>query len=325
MNVAIIGCGFIGEKRACSLLDNKLVATADININRAKRVAEIGNCDYYSDDWKDAIDKSNADIIIVATTNDSLTPIGQYALEHNKHVLIEKPGARSSNELKSFLDSSHCSSFRVKVGFNLRYHPAMRKAYELIAAGEIGKLMFMRGRYGHGGRLGYDKEWRSDKSLSGGGELIDQGVHLIDLARWYFGEFEEVTGWIPTYYWNMPVDDNGFMALQTSLGKMAWLHVSCTEWKNIFSLEIYGKTGKLQIDGIGGSYGTERLSFYKMLPEMGVPETIIWEYPGSDKSWKLEFSAFIESIKTNKPICGNLDDAYAALSIVDKIYGANLK
>ena len=290
-------------------------------MKRAQKVAQMGKCSAFYDDWKKAAAHPEADIVIVATTNAWLTPAGQYALEHGKHVLVEKPGARSAQELKPFLELARKARTKVKVGFNLRCHPAMLKARKIIDSGILGELMFVRGRYGHGGRIGYDKEWRSDKAISGGGELLDQGVHLIDLARWYLGDFDSVAGWAPTYYWDMPVDDNGFMALRTARGQMAWLHASCTEWKNMFCLEIYGRTGKLQLEGLGGSYGVERLSFYKMLPEMGPPETTIWEYPGEDKSWKVEFAAFVDSIENNKPLCGDLEDAYKALSAVGEIYG----
>src|SRR5262249_24030873 len=150
-----------------------------------------------------------------------------------------------------------------------RYHPAVRKARELIEAGAVGELMFLRGRYGHGGRIGYHKEWRSNPSISGGGELIDQGVHLIDLSRWFLGDFEKISGIAQTFYWQMPVDDNSFLLLQTGDQKTAFLHCSCTEWKNLFSFELYGRSGKLHIEGLGGSYGPEKLTHYRMLPEMG--------------------------------------------------------
>ncbi|MDD2714775.1 MAG: Gfo/Idh/MocA family oxidoreductase [Candidatus Wallbacteria bacterium] len=325
MNIAIIGCGLIGEKRARSLMGHRIVATADTDLKRAEKVAQLGKCSTFYADWRKAAAHPEVELVIVSTTNDWLTPIGQYALEHHKHVLVEKPAARSALELKPFLELSRKSDSRVKVGFNLRCHPAMQKAREIIDSKVLGELMFVRGRYGHGGRIGYQKEWRSDQAISGGGELLDQGVHLIDLARWYLGDFENVTGFAPTYFWEMPVDDNGFMALRTAGGKMAWLHVSCTEWKNMFCLEIYGRTGKLQIEGLGGSYGMERLSFYRMLPEMGPPETTIWEYPGEDKSWQLEFASFTAAIVNGKPLCGDLEDAYRALSIVGEIYRSKLK
>src|SRR4029077_9822497 len=129
---------------------------------------------------------------------------------------------------------------------------------------------------------------------------IDQGVHLIDLSRWFLGDFSEIQGHAHTYFWDMPVDDNGFMLLKTAQNQTAFLHVSCTEWKNLFSLEIYGRDAKIAIDGLGGSYGVEKLTFYKMLPKMGPPETTVWEYPGSDGSWRLEMQEFADDIRLGR-------------------------
>lgn len=213
---------------------------------------------------------------------------------------------------------------RVKVGYNLRCHPSFQKAREIINGGSLGNLMYIRGRYGHGGRLGYEKEWRADPAVSGGGELLDQGVHLIDLSRWFLGEFLKINGSTHTYYWKMPVEDNGFIYLENAAGQVAWLQVSCTEWKNLFSYEIFCEKGKLQIDGIGGSYGTERLTLYQMLPQMGPPETTIWEYPFPDTSWKTEFEEFETSICTNISQTPNLYDARETLKVVSKIYGDSL-
>ena len=180
--------------------------------------------------------------------------------------------------------------------------------------------MFVRARYGHGGRVGYDREWRADPKLSGGGELIDQGAHLIDLARWFLGDFVTVQGFAHTYYWDMPVDDNAFMILRTEDNKAAFLHVSCTEWKNTFSFEIYGRTGKIDVTGLGGSYGTERIAFYRMLPQMGPPETTIWEYPMEDNSWGAEFAAFVGDIRTGHATGPGVRDAVAVLRIVEQVY-----
>jgi len=121
----------------------------------------------------------------------------------------------------------------------------------------------------------------------------------------------------------MPVDDNGFMLLKTPRQQVAFLHVSCTEWKNLFSLEIYGREAKLHVEGLGGSYGVERLAYYKMLPKMGPPETTIWEYPMGDNSWQIEFAEFLEDIRLNRTPAANLNDARAALDVVEKIYAAS--
>jgi predicted dehydrogenase len=296
------------------------VVCADSVIERAQSLAAEFPGAVGMKDWREVICYPDVDIVIVATTNDSLAEITLAAVQAGKHILVEKPAGRRSAEIEPVIIAARQANRFVRVGFNHRYHPAFRKARELFEAGALGEMMFIRGRYGHGGRIGYDKEWRADPKLSGGGETIDQGVHLIDLARWFLGDFSEVTGFAPNYYWDMPVDDNGFMLLKTPRQRVAFLHVSCTEWKNLFSLEIYGKSAKLHIEGLGGSYGVERLSYYRMLPEMGPPETTIWEYPGGDNSWQLEFSEFLEDIRLGRTPAANLKDARAALEVVEKIY-----
>ena len=168
--------------------------------------------------------------------------------------------------------------------------------------------------------MGYEKEWRFDAAVSGGGELIDQGTHLIDLSRWFLGDLTVEYSAVPTYYWDTQVDDNCFMALSTEAGQKAWLHASWTEWKNTFSFEIAGRDGKLQIDGLGGSYGTERLTYYRMLPQMGPPETTTWEYPFPDTSWDVEFAEFAAAIAEKRQVVGSAAEALATLEIVDEIY-----
>lgn len=318
--VAILGCGLIGQKRAKAMTGAKLVICADKDEKRAAALAAGYPGCQASSDWQAAVRRPDVQIVCVATTNDALVAASLAAVQAGKHVLVEKPAARNVAELDLLIDAAQKNGVQVRVGFNHRYHPALQKARELVKAGELGELMFVRGRYGHGGRKGYDREWRANPALSGGGELIDQGVHLIDLSRWFLGDFSEVQGYAHTYFWDMPVDDNGFMLLRTARNQTAFLHVSCTEWKNLFSLEIYGRNAKLHIEGLGGSYGVERLSFYKMLPEMGPPDTTIWEYPRGDNSWALEFAEFLEDIKLNRMPDANLLDARAALAVVEKIY-----
>ena len=180
--------------------------------------------------------------------------------------------------------------------------------------------MFIRGRYGHGGRLGYEKEWRADPKLSGGGELIDQGTHLIDLSRWFLGEFSDVEGFACNYFWSMPVEDNSFMTLKTSDNKVAFLQASCTEWKNKFSFEIFGKTGKLELSGLGGSYGEEKLIFYKMKKRMGKPSIYEWFFPKNDNSWKLEVDDFFRKIENNKKVFSDLNNSIENMKIINKSY-----
>lgn len=320
MRFAVIGCGLIGRKRVLSLGDHKLTVAADVTLARASALASMKAGAEATSDWRAAVAHKDVDAVIVATTNDQLAPITLAAIEAGKHVIVEKPAARNAEELRPVVEAARRQGVFVKVGFNHRLHPAMQKARALIDAGELGPLYFMRGRYGHGGRIGYDKEWRADPAIAGGGEMLDQGVHLIDLARWFLGEFPKVAGTVKTYFWDMPVEDNGFMMLETAAGQVAWLHVSCMEWKNLFSLEIYGRVGKLHIEGLGGSYGTEKITHYRMLPQMGPPETTTWEYPFPDKSWDLEMDEFVAAVKAGRQPEGNLEDALAALEIVGTIY-----
>lgn len=318
--VGIIGCGLIGTRRAAALgAGGRLVACADVDAGRAQALASASGAQALTD-WRALLALEEVDIVIVATLHDSLAPITLAAIAAGKHVLVEKPAARSVEELAPVLAAAEQAPVKVRVGFNHRHHRALRKARELVDSGVLGDLMFLRARYGHGGRPGYDREWRADPALSGGGELIDQGPHLIDLARSFLGDFTTVQGYAHTYFWDMAVEDNGFMLLRTADDRVAFLHASCTEWKNLFSMEIYGRQGKLEIAGLGGSYGTERLSWYRMLPEMGPPETRCWEYPMSDDSWAVEMNELYEDIRANRIPAAGLRDAHACLEIVGHIY-----
>jgi predicted dehydrogenase len=318
--VGIIGCGLIGQKRAKTLgKGGRLVACADIDLGRAQNLS-IGTTAKCYSDWNELIKLSDVEIIMIATLHDSLAEITAAAIKAGKHVLVEKPAARSAKELEPLIRLAKKTGIKVRVGFNHRYHRSIQKAKQLVDDGALGDLMFIRARYGHGGRIGYDKEWRSNPKLSGGGELIDQGPHLIDLSRWFLGDFVHIQGFAHTYFWDMPVDDNAFMILKTDRNQVAMLHASCTEWKNLFSMEIYGRNGKLELSGLGGSYGVEKITFYKMLPEMGPPETVSWEYPMGDNSWDVENAEFYSDIINNRDPLAGLLDAYQALTVIDKIY-----
>ncbi len=322
MRVAIVGCGLVGGKRAKALgADARLVAAVDADRTRAERLAADHAGCVAGTDWRPVVARDGVDVVIVATTNDWLTPVACEAVRHGKHVLVEKPAARSPHELRPLLEAAATAGVTVKVGFNHRFHPALQRARSLFDEGAVGPLLYIRARYGHGGRLGYEREWRADPAVAGGGELLDQGVHLVDLSRWFAGDFVDVVGHIDTFFWKMPVEDNGFLLLKTAGGQVAWLHASCTEWKNLFCFEVFGRDGKLQVDGLGGSYGVEQLAFHRMLPQMGPPETTVWEYPGEDISWCQEFQHFASCLREGRKPLGSLDDALAALTIVHRAYG----
>jgi predicted dehydrogenase len=321
VKVAIVGCGLIGGKRLRSLRpEDQVIAVADPVLERAQALAKQARGAEAFSDWKAAVARPDVEAVFVATSNDALAPVTHAAIEAGKHVLVEKPAARFPAELEPMIPLARERGVCVQIGYNHRYHPAFQQARKLYESGALGPLMYIRARYGHGGRVGYDREWRANPAMSGGGELLDQGLHLIDLSRWFLGDFPDVQGHVATFFWDMPVEDNGFLLLRNAEGKVAFLHATWTEWKNTFSFEISGRDAKLHIEGLGGSYGVERLSYYKMKPEMGPPDTTIWEYPGEDKSWNVELAAFAQAIAERREPLVGLSDAHAALSIVHRTY-----
>jgi predicted dehydrogenase len=328
-NVGIIGCGLIGARRAEVLTkfpNSKLAMLADTDLERANKLAERYGCAFTAD-WKQLIRNKEIDLIIISTTNDVLAEITIDALKHGKHVLVEKPAGRNPAEIKKIIRAYEKqnqgkigpSQLRLKVGYNHRFHPSFEKAKELIAKENIGEIMFIRARYGHGGRLGYDKEWRSSKDKAGGGEMLDQGSHLVDLCRYFMGDFSSAIGYCSNFFWDMEVEDNCFALLKTKAGQVAQLHASCTQWKNIFSMEIFCKTGQLNIDGLGRSYGKETLTFYKMKPEMGIPDKQVFEWDNDD-SWEKEYQNLIDSIESGSEPNGSIYDAYETIRLIDDIY-----
>ena len=318
MRLTIIGCGLIGGKRAAAAAGHDIAAVCDPNAERRARLAQQTGARAVSD-WREAI-TVEAEAVMIATPHDQLAQIALAAVEAGRHVLVEKPAGRRPAEISPIVAAALQRKRIVKVGFNHRFHPAIARAKALADEGSIGPLLFIRGRYGHGGRIGYEKEWRFEPEISGGGELIDQGSHLIDLSRWVLGDLTLAYGNAPTYFWPGRVDDNCFLALEGEQKRMAWLHASWTEWKNLFAFEIMGRDGKLTIDGLGGSYGTERLTLHRMLPQMGPPETTIWEYPFPDRSFADEFENFVAAVEGRAPAIGDINDAYANLTIVQAVY-----
>jgi predicted dehydrogenase len=318
---AIIGCGLIGQKRAAAIarLGQSTVVAVDRAKDRAVALAEPFGA-RSATDFRAATEAADIDAVVVATPHAELSTIATACLQAGKHVLVEKPAGRNLAEVSAIAEAADIAGRIVKVGYNHRFHPAVLKAREIVDRGELGQLMFIRGRYGHGGRLGYEKEWRFEPAISGGGELIDQGSHLIDLAQWFLGEFTGVQAALRTFFWNTEVEDNAFLTLSTSEGQIAWLHATWTEWKNLFSFEIYGRDGKVEINGLGGSYGVESLTFYRMLPAMGTPETTRWEYPFVDRSWEAETAEFIAAIHEERRPIGDAAEAVASMWIIERVY-----
>lgn len=327
MKIGIIGAGLIGHKRAQALTTSKndsVLAVADINKESAKNLAEILNCDYFTDSQK-VINNPKIDVILVSTTNKYLAPLSLQALKAGKHVLCEKPLGINTAEIKKCIQVSEKNRLIYKAGYNHRFHPAIFKAHQLTKQSKIGNIMFIKASYGHGGRPGYEKEWRTQKELSGGGELLDQGCHIIDLILWFTQKkISNIYSSLTTQFWPIqPLEDNAFVLLE--LGDItASLHTSWTQWKNEFVFEVYGQKGYIKINGLGGSYGKETLILGKRIPGQA-PEQQIYHFEGPDNSWVDEWKNFRQAIANPQKLLSGGKTGLEVMSIIEKIYCAGNK
>lgn len=320
IRIAIIGAGLIGRKRAEAIKatgEGTLTLVADVNEERAKVLAEMYGAEATTD-WKKAVARKDVDAVIVAVPNATTIKIVLAALAARKHVLSEKPFGITAKEAWTMLVAAKKARRQVKVGFNHRFHAGIWKAHEIFEKGGIGKVMFIRARYGHGGRKGMEKEWRFDKKISGGGELLDQGVHVIDLARWFGGEFKTAYGFAETKFWDTKLDDNAFALMKNDRVTFSF-HVSTTQWRNLFSFEVYGDDGFLEVMGKGGSYGEEVLTYAKK--NLGMAPTIeVFKFEGGDQSWAKEWNNFISAVRGEGKVVGGAMDGFRANQGVEAIY-----
>ena len=326
-NVLIVGAGKIGSIRAHVLrkLSKKFkLFIFDKDIKKAKQLAKATNSTTIKS-LSEGFKHKEIDIVIVSVINKHSKNICISALSNKKHVLCEKPMGTNYREALAIHKAAEKNKTKFKCGFNHRYHPAIQEAYKLCKQNTIGKLLYIRCAYGHGGRKGYHKEWRAKKSLSGGGELLDQGSHLIDLCHWFFG-FEKIkkSYCIPkTMFWNMDVDDNVFAIFETESGKIAQIHASWTQWKNLFRFEIFGSNGTIEINGLGKSYGTETLKLFTRKSLGEPPEIIEKRYKGPDRSWEFEWIDFLNAINSKncntKPMSNN-KESLEVMKTISKLY-----
>jgi predicted dehydrogenase len=322
LRVGIIGCGLIGDKRAAALRpDDELVGGTDLDSGRADSLVQrYGGRACATADELLALDP---DVVVVATTHDQLTPMAEMALQAGAHVLVEKPAGLGTGQVERLMRAARDARRIVKVGFNHRFHPAISQLANEVHSGVYGELMHLRARYGHGGRIGYDREWRAEPARSGGGELIDQGMHLLDLTHWIAGPLPLHSALLRTHFWDTEVEDNAALILGAGDERSepwAMLHVTWTEWKNTFSIEVYCRTAKLQVDGLVRSYGTQTLRIYRMRPELGPPDLEERTFPEEDVSWKIEWENLASAIAFGAPLLGSLEDALYAWARVQDAY-----
>jgi len=321
LGVAVVGAGVIGSRRAASAADQcRLEVVADIDEKRASELAaRYGS--RHTARWEDAVTDTKVDVVAVCTTNKFLAPIAIAALENGKHVLCEKPMGRNVGEASQIAAAARAADRVLKVGFTLRFHPAIRQAQQLCSRGELGPLFSIQATYGHGGRSGYEKEWRGDPELAGGGELLDQGVHLLDLSRWFLGDLDVVAAVTPRWYWEVaPLEDNAFIVLQTPHGQVANLHTSWTMWKNRFSFEVLCRDGYVRIDGLGGSYGVETLTVGHRRTAGAVPEETATPFAEMDPSWDDDWRDLVASIEGNSAPEVGATAGLAVMKMVSDVY-----
>jgi len=326
MKVGLIGAGLQGKRRAQALQGfdaAELVIVADADWARAKLLTDEIGC-LPASDWEEVIARKDIEAIIICTPPHLQAPMCVAALKQGKHVFCEKPMARTVKEAREVVKVAEENGLILKCGFNLRHHPAISQAKRWVEAGTIGELMFIRCRYGIGGRPGYEKDWRMNLEISGGGEMMDQGMHTLDLARWFLGDFESVFGSLQTGFWNSRVEDNAFAILRTNKGQTASIHVSWTQWKNLFSFEVFGKDGYIIIEGLGGSYGTEKLIMGKKALEKPFKEETT-EFRGADLSWREEWQEFVTAIRENREPLGSGYDGLKALRLAHAVYDSASK
>ena len=319
LGFALIGCGSAGKRRAYTLETGELRFACDPDLTRAQEIAREHLACRATPNEEEAILDPGVQVVIVSTPHTLLAPITLMAVRAGKHVLVEKPGAVRSSDLEEIQSATAETGSLVRVGFNLRYFPAFQKAYEITNSEGFGSPFFIRARYGHGGRLGFTKEWRTQVSLSGGGVLLDMGVHLIDLAASFMGDFCTVQGQAASYFWDMSVEDNVFLNLRTRDNRTAWLHASYTDWKKLFSFEMCFRGGKLHIEG-GRSYGAGRLYYSRNRGGMESSETWVFESPQEDRSWAAEMAAFRKDIAQKRTPNPGLKEAIRTLEIAEEIY-----
>jgi predicted dehydrogenase len=327
LKVGIIGYGKIGKIRHECIKNHphlELIGICDVDI----RKCEDSGVTYYAD-YRELLSNS-PDMVFICTYNCYIPGISIEAISRGIHVFTEKPPGRVLEDVKNIKAAAmRNANVKIKFGFNHRYHEGINEAKTIVERGRFGKVMWMRGVYGKAGGVGYDHDWRNNKNLSGGGILIDQGIHMLDLFRYFCGEFDEIKSFVGRSYWMVDVEDNVFALLRNSMtGQTAMIHSSATQWQHKFLLEIYMEKGYLEINGILSTtrtYGRETLKIAQCIyDENGYPmpnPQEVMTYYDYDNSWGAEIDDFVECILKDQPVSqGNIEDAIKTMELVQQIY-----
>lgn len=323
IGVALIGAGLQGSRYAAALKSvpgTGIAAVADSDLRRAETLAVETGARPLSD-WAKVLEIPGVDAVLITTPPHLHAPMAVAALKAGKHVLCEKPLALSLEEAAAMLRAAQENHLVLGCGFNYRHHPGIRQAKTWYDQGGIGELIFMRCRHGIIGRPGYEQEWRCKPGLCGGGHLMEQGIHVLDLFRWFAGDFHRATAFTATGFWEMaPLEDNAFCLLETAKGQVASLHSSLTQWRNLFSFEAYGRDGYVQVEGLGGSYGTEQAILGRRDFNRPFTEKIV-DYRGQDRSFAETWREFLAAVRgESSESLNSARDGYEALKLVLTLY-----
>lgn len=321
--VGIIGYGVMGKIRHQAIDEiKKGVVIAISEPGAEKEVKGIPNVSH-----EELINHPDIDAIIVCTPNFLNKDLTIRSLNAGKHVFCEKPPAFTGADILEIQKAEAASGKKLMYGFNHRHHDSVMDIKKSIDSGEYGKVLWLRGRYGKSVTSDYFNQWRAKKELAGGGILMDQGIHMLDLFLYLSGDFDVVKAEVSNLYWHMDVEDNAFVILKESAtGKVASLHSTMSQWRHLFSLEIFLEKGYMVLNGLitsSMSYGEETLSIAKnrsTAPAATWKDEIVTKYVDNN-SWRYEMDHFFDSIIENKPVAiGNSDDAYKLMRIIDKVY-----
>ena len=330
LKVGIIGYGVVGKKRHSILKKYKqlkVIAASDVNYQSLLGLPK--NVQTFSD-YRDLIKESNCNVVFISVPNRFAADATKLALKKGMHVFCEKPPARSSKELIPIKNLFKRKNLKLKYGFNHRYHSSILKASEIINSKKLGKIVAMRGMYGKSKIISFDQsDWRSKRSEAGGGILLDQGIHMLDLMLFFAKEkFIKVFSVIKNDFWNHDVEDNAFALMETSSGIVAQLHSSATQWRHKFNLEIILEKGALVFGGLltgSKSYGEETLTLIQAKPDTdkGIPKERTYKF-NRDISWAEEIKEFIGAIEGNHNILhGTYEEAIATMKLIEQIYKAD--
>lgn len=322
IKAGIIGFGKMGEIRAKSF--EECGGEVSIVYEYDKDIFVEG---YTRVDTVEDIFNSDVDAIYVCTPNNFNKEYVIRGLESGKHVFCEKPPAFTPEEVEEIMEVESKTDKKLMYGLNHRHHESVRYMREIVSSGELGKVIWMRGRYGKNVDKDFFKGWRANKEMSGGGILIDQGIHMLDLFMYMTDDFDEVQATVSNNYWNIDgIEDNVFAILKNrDNGITASLHSTMTQWRHLFSFEVFLEKGYMTLNGLktsSGAYGNEILTVAKD-KKSASPIRLSekqFEYD-TNNSWDSEAKYFINAIEKDIPIgIGNSYDALKVMRVIDKIY-----